>query len=288
MKLKDRDNEDQPNQEEQNENEDEYEDDPPPLPPLPPPPLHNPAHLPPAASTRNNPKFGVCCLQGQIRLEYLHPLDDTLGQYMQGEKPDFLVAEFFDHIWCYNAAFAMTSVGATMDQSIFQGTGPYSFKIQGTLHHLTGALLPSENETPKYAQIYIHDSAEQLDIHWRNNANTLNGVVMQDLQDMLHQMHPYTRRGQAKISQIQKYPQLRTRLPKRHTVTSILQEDEQIEADLDLERFQLESEEEIASGEESTSPVNKSAEQGNKVPVISPIEGQLEQIQSQLQSLSIS
>jgi len=35
----------------------------------------------------------------------------------------------------------MTSVGVKIDNSMTRQSGPYYFKIQGKLHHLTGALL---------------------------------------------------------------------------------------------------------------------------------------------------
>ena len=36
----------------------------------------------------------------------------------------------------------MTSVGVKIDNSVTRQSGPYCFKIQGELYHLTGALLP--------------------------------------------------------------------------------------------------------------------------------------------------
>jgi len=54
----------------------------------------------------------------------------------------------------------MTSVGVKIDNSVTRQSGPYCFKIQGELHHLTSALLPHGDQTPIYAQIYILDTAE--------------------------------------------------------------------------------------------------------------------------------
>ena len=48
----------------------------------------------------------------------------------------YLAASFFKDICSYNAAFAFTSVGVKIDQSVTGGSGPYAFKINGELHHL--------------------------------------------------------------------------------------------------------------------------------------------------------
>ncbi|KAF5347794.1 hypothetical protein D9756_010287 [Leucocoprinus leucothites] len=187
-------NQDNQNEQNEDEYEHDEEAQPPPPPQAPspsPPPLppHNPRDLPPAcrpfneadiepdylgpmnvicshcnalhfdceklaASTVNRPRFGVCCLQGQIRLEPFHPLNpnEALAQYMTRQRPQW--QEFYEDIRRYNAAFAMISVGVKLDASVLRGTGAYCFKIQGELHHLAGALLPLEGQTPKYAQIY--------------------------------------------------------------------------------------------------------------------------------------
>jgi len=84
----------------------------------------------------------------------------------------------------------MTSVGVKIDNSVTRQSGPYCFKIQGELHHLTGALLPHGDQTPMYAQIYILDTAEQLNVRRANN-NNLDLVVMDNLQTMLLDSHPY-------------------------------------------------------------------------------------------------
>ena len=84
----------------------------------------------------------------------------------------------------------MTSVGIKIDNSVTRQSGPYCFKIQGELHHLTSALLPCGDQTPIYTQIYILNTAEQLDIR-RNNHRNLDPIVMDDLQTMLLNNHPY-------------------------------------------------------------------------------------------------
>ena len=56
----------------------------------------------------------------------------------------------------------MTLVEVKIDNSVTRQSGPYCFKIQGELHHLTGTLPSHGNQTPIYAQIYILDIADDM------------------------------------------------------------------------------------------------------------------------------
>jgi len=134
------------------------------------------------------PKFGMCCLQGQIQLPSLQPLTGILHNYLT--RDDYSAKEFCNNIWQYNVAFAMTLVEVKINNSVTRQSGPYCFKIQGELHYLTGALLPQSDQTPTYAQIYILDIAEQLNVRRANN-RSLDPVVMDNLQTMLLNSYSY-------------------------------------------------------------------------------------------------
>ena len=86
-------------------------------------------------------------------------------------------------------AFAFTSLGVKVDHTVTTGAGPYSFRISGDLCHLSGALLPPPNQAPVFAQIYIHDPAEQLHQRTQNNAN-LNAAVIAKV-FLIKLMHTY-------------------------------------------------------------------------------------------------
>ena len=141
-----------------------------------------------SSSTIRNKKFGMCCLQGQIKLPPLRPAPNTLKILFNGISP--LSKSFKDNIRQYNAAFAFTSLGVKIDHTVTSAAGSYSFKISGELHHLSGALLPQENQPEVYAQIYIHDPAQQIGMKQSNYPN-LHPVIIAELQAMVHEMHPY-------------------------------------------------------------------------------------------------
>ena len=90
------------------------------------------------ASSRTSPKFGICCLQGQIQLPPFSESPQLLHSLLTSSTPQ--ARKFRDNIRQYNSTFAFTSVAVDMDHSVLDGRGPYSFRIHGSLHHNMGAL----------------------------------------------------------------------------------------------------------------------------------------------------
>jgi hypothetical protein len=130
----------------------------------------------------------MCCLQGQVRLTQLKQPPIELWNLFSGLSP--LSANFKKNIRQYNAAFAFTSLGAKIDYSVMNGHGPYTFQINGELHHHAGALMPHGENTPTYAQIYIYDEAAQRLAHTTRNDNLLPQLIA-ELQAMILCDHPY-------------------------------------------------------------------------------------------------
>ncbi|GJS51633.1 DNA helicase [Tanacetum coccineum] len=59
--------------------------------------------------------------------------------------------------------FSMTSLGAQVDNSINNGRGLYVFKISGQLYQWIGSLCPAEGEPPRFLQLYIYDTDNEVD-----------------------------------------------------------------------------------------------------------------------------
>ena len=138
-----------------------------------------------------NPKFGMCCYQGKILLPPVQHPPIELYHLLTSQEPP--AKKFCQHIRNYNNALAMTSVGRKLDDSLNrQGGGPYSFRLHGELIHRAGSLLPQEGHAPVYAQLYIHDNAEQADEYHAANAwnASLHRPTLRELQDMLWRSHP--------------------------------------------------------------------------------------------------
>jgi hypothetical protein len=140
-------------------------------------------------SPQGDPKFGVCCLQGQILLPPLPPLPLGLRKlYVERNERS---NHFRQNIRQYNLTFAFTSLGAKIDRRVTQSTGPSVFKIHGALCHRMGGLLPlNDADQPKYAQLYIYDP--QLALSYRTGANSnLLADILGELEHILRGDNPY-------------------------------------------------------------------------------------------------
>ena len=53
-------------------------------------------------------------------------------------------------------------MGTTVDRSVNDGNGPKIYKINGQVCHRMGSLMPKEGNTPKYAELYIYDTQNEV------------------------------------------------------------------------------------------------------------------------------
>ncbi|KAJ7146510.1 hypothetical protein C8R44DRAFT_724281 [Mycena epipterygia] len=143
-----------------------------------------------AKSRVNDLRFGTCCLDGKIVLPAVRAPPRDLLELFNGTS--HRSEHFKKNIRTYNAAFALASLGVTVDKTVLDGHGPYVFKIQGALYHKVGALLPEPGKNPVYAQLYFYSSAEANAACMRRNRATnnmagLNPEVMGILDAVLQQ-----------------------------------------------------------------------------------------------------
>lgn len=88
----------------------------------------------------------------------------------------------------FNSSLAFASLGVKED--LLQSHGPYTFRISGSVYHRIGHLFPSEGKSPKFAQIYIYDTENELHnrIQWNKS---LDLDVLNALQKMMHNCNPF-------------------------------------------------------------------------------------------------
>ena len=100
---------------------------------------------------------------------------------------------FREHARSYNSVLQLASSAAKVDEQ-FAG-GVHQFRINGTLHHRMGPLLPphgDSGERPAFAQLYILDPEAQL----QGRMSTMRGLdqgLVQQLQQMLLEHNQYVR-----------------------------------------------------------------------------------------------
>ena len=92
----------------------------------------------------------------------------------------------------YNNAFAFVSYGEKCFHKIDGTRGPPVTVCHGTVYHLSGILFPDDGELGKYAQVYLYDHNEAMDLRQRNHWNDgLDKHILEQLQIMMDRESPY-------------------------------------------------------------------------------------------------
>ena len=92
----------------------------------------------------------LCCSKGNVKLDEFPPVQAFLQHLYEGI--DSNGKHFLANIRKYNSVFQMTSFGC--NEVSMAGFNP-SFRIQGQVYHLIGSIVPTQGESPKFAQIYF-------------------------------------------------------------------------------------------------------------------------------------
>ncbi|GKD31695.1 putative PIF1 DNA helicase/replication protein A1-like protein [Tanacetum coccineum] len=105
--------------------------------------------------------YSICCSRGKVKLgtELKEP-PQLLKDLITNEHDKS--ASFIDNIRRYNSMFAFTSMGGKVDDTVNYGRGPFCYRIHGENYHRVGSLLPETGKTPKFAQLYIFDTDNEI------------------------------------------------------------------------------------------------------------------------------
>ena len=99
--------------------------------------------------------YNKCCNVGKVSL----PMPPNPPEYIKGLFRD---PHFMDNIRAYNSMFSMTSFGASIDETINSGFGPYVFRLCGQIYHWIGTMCPPPGDAPKFLQLYICDTRNEV------------------------------------------------------------------------------------------------------------------------------
>lgn len=130
------------------------------------------------------PTISLCCKNAQVLLPKEKQPPEPLATLLSGGVQ---FRHFKQNIRTYNCMFAMTSTRGKIDHRINRGGAPYCFKVRGQNYHLIGSFLPADGDTPKFCQLYIYDTEDEIN----NRINAVNGsneVVDQEIVESLLQM----------------------------------------------------------------------------------------------------
>ncbi|KAK1426819.1 hypothetical protein QVD17_15499 [Tagetes erecta] len=137
--------------------------------------------------------FSHCCSNGDIELPTPPPPPSLLKNLYKSNSSQS--QNFINNIKAYNMMFSFTSLGGKIDKSVARGRGPYVFRLQGQNFHRIGSLLPDDGSQPKFSQLYIYDSENEIsnrqkavssDANVQSTSNNqLDPQTIKDLKDIL-------------------------------------------------------------------------------------------------------
>lgn len=106
-------------------------------------------------STRNHLRYSRCCRSGEVVLPYPSTFPPEYMSLFRNNS-------FLRDIRAYNSMFSMTSFGATVDDELNDGRGPYVFKVSGQISHRIGSLCPDAVKGPRFLQLYLFDTTNKV------------------------------------------------------------------------------------------------------------------------------
>jgi hypothetical protein len=104
--------------------------------------------------------YSICCAFGKVQLpNFKEPQLSYKNLY---SALDSKSKHFLENIRRYNSMFSFTSMGCKIDSSINKGNAPFIFRLSGQNYHSIGSLLPAFGSKPKFSQLYIYDTENEV------------------------------------------------------------------------------------------------------------------------------
>lgn len=121
----------------------------------------------------NRPKFSLCCMEGKVKLPLL-PMPPPILADLHNKRNE-RSKYFLNNIRAFNGMFSFTSMAGKVNHEVNNGTAPPIFLLGGQNYHTIGSLIPQPNQKPKFAQLYIYDTDNEVD----NRINAVRYTLMQ-------------------------------------------------------------------------------------------------------------
>ncbi|XP_058729905.1 uncharacterized protein LOC131601957 [Vicia villosa] len=137
-------------------------------------------------NTTVNLRFSLCCSKGIVHLPYEIRPPELLINLMNGQ--DSRSKHYRENIRAYNSMFCFTSIGGKVQSN--KSGGPPQFILGGQNYHRMGSLVPDKGVTPKFAQLYIYDTQNEISnrfIHFRSGGKEsgLDRTLVEDITKMV-------------------------------------------------------------------------------------------------------
>ncbi len=137
-------------------------------------------------STLVHPRFTICCMSGQVQLEFPEDLPEAYRALLEGDSAD--AKHLQKEIRAYNSVLSLASSSANVQPHTAGGLA--SFTVNGRVNHRMGPLLPRDGAQPAFAQLYILEP----DAEKERRGGIMHGLrprVLDTLQQMMHDVNPY-------------------------------------------------------------------------------------------------
>ncbi|KAI5386607.1 hypothetical protein KIW84_072948 [Lathyrus oleraceus] len=123
-----------------------------------------------------SPKFQCCCHDGKVKLPLI------------GDPPAILQKLLFDpastdaknyqaNTRTYNVMFSFISPGMKFDTKFIKGGGSPTLRLHGQTFHRIGTMLPEIGQPPKYAQLYIFDTDNEIQNRMECSGTYVNNII---------------------------------------------------------------------------------------------------------------
>ena len=127
-------------------------------------------------------------------------------------------SQFLKNARAYNNLFALASLGYG-EEVRQQGFSP-TYSVRGKIYHRIGSLLPQDGDAPKFAQLYFHDTDNEIE-NRMSIMSALDQQTVEVIQETLHDCNPYITSLKSGLELMQISPDVKLVLhaDKRHTPT---------------------------------------------------------------------
>jgi hypothetical protein len=155
--------------------------------------------------------YNKCCKGGRVSIPPYRAQPELLATLARFDG-NSISKSFMKDIRQYNCLFAFTSIGANIDKSVNDGRGPPVFKICGQVHHRIGSLHPPDDDTPKFIQLYIYDTTNEVSnrLGCLSGGDTPDGSlqpsIVHQLMEMLDRYNPFVKKFRTARERLQDHP----------------------------------------------------------------------------------
>ena len=140
----------------------------------------------------------LCCNGGKVKLDLFPDPPQIIKNLLTTNSPEANL--FKENTRSFNNALALSSV--RVNEKRFKNGYSPSVIFEGKVTQMCGPLLPEEGETPRFAQLYVHDPATEhttrvknmcLPKHLSKLQTNIITNTMGNLQTLLKEVNPFVK-----------------------------------------------------------------------------------------------